>query len=283
MAAVDRLTRRAFAEVAPNFPRTQFRPFTVHLHASGSSLGPELRHALHPGTAGCALLGRDEIHLMLREAINDPGGGLAGVVKHELVHVLLDQHAGAGGPYLPRWFHEGLAQALSESGYLDASEETLVFRAATGSLIDFRDLIDDFPRDDEMLLRLAYRQSWSWVVYLQRYVGTDLLLKAARGSSAKLKFHQVLSGELGHGLLPIQDLWVDWLIHESGAPWRALMRNTFEFCMLLTVPILFLAVLRKRRREHVVRDRLSRQDEVLLLDDAPPVAFHDADGAEPRP
>ena len=90
VAAVDRLTRRAFAEVAPNFPRTQFRPFTVHLHASGSSLGPELRHALHPGTAGCALLGRDEIHLMLREAINDPGGGLAGVVKHELVHVLLE-------------------------------------------------------------------------------------------------------------------------------------------------------------------------------------------------
>lgn len=283
VTAVEKLALAAFRSLAPNFPHTRFRPIAVHLHSSGDALGQELRRALHPGTAGCALLGRDEIHLMLREALRNENGGLEAVVKHELVHVLLDQHAGAGGPFLPRWLHEGLAQALSESGYLDASEETLVFRAATDTLIDFRDLVDDFPRDDEMLLRLAYRQSWSWVVFLQRYVGLDVILKAARESSQKLRFHQVLSGELGHGLLPIQERWVDWLIHESGAPWRALMRNTFEFCMLLTVPIFFLAFLRKRRREQAIRDRLARADEAFLDDAETQMIEQDMEGAEQRP
>ena len=260
IAAVERMTHTALRELRPNFPGTEFRPITVFVHSSTATLGAELRHSLHPGTAGCAILGKDEVHLMIREAISDSEGGLQGVVKHELVHVLLDQHAGKAGPFIPRWFHEGLAQTLAESGYLDSSEEALVFRAATGTLIEFHDLDEDFPRDDEMMLRLAYRQSWSWVSYLEKRVGLMPMLAAARAAGPKFQFHQLLAGEIGHGLIPLKEQWIDWLIHESGAPWRALMRGTFESFMLLAVPLLFVAVIRKRRRDTLARDRLTRAD-----------------------
>lgn len=269
IAAVEHMTRVALRELRPSFRGTEFRPITVYVHSSTATLSPDLRHSLHPGTAGCAILGQDQVHLMIREAISDVEGGLQGVIKHELVHVLLDQYAAKAGPFLPRWFHEGLAQTLAESGYLDSSEEALVFRAATGTLIDFHDLDEDFPRDDETMLRLAYRQSWSWVSYLEKRIGLAPMLAAARSAGPKFQFHQLLAGEIGHGLIPLKEQWIDWLIHESGAPWRALMRGTFESFMLLAVPLLFVAVYRKRRRDAVARDRLTRAD--VLAESCPVV------------
>lgn len=158
-----------------------------------------------------------------------------------------------------------------------------MFRAATGTLLEFRDLVDDFPHHDEMRLELAYRQSWSYVSYLRRAIGLDVMLKAARDAGKRFTFHQTLAGELGHGLLPLQEQWIHWLIHESGAPWRALMRNTFEFCMLLTVPILFLALARKRRRDDLARERLRLADEQAASDDVGPSGELFGEKAEQRP
>jgi hypothetical protein len=259
--AVERMVSNGLRELLPAFPGIERRPFSVHVHESADALPPELARSLDAGTAGFALLERDEMHLLLSKSTHSGELGLAGVVKHELVHLLLDQYAGAAGPYVPRWFHEGLAQCLAGETYLMANEESLVFRAATGTLMSFYSLVDGFPRRDETALQLAYGQSWSFVAFLQRRIGMRVLLRAARECGPKLGFQHVIARDAEIGLYDLDQQWQRYLIHESGAPWRVLMRNTFECSMLVAVPILILAIRRRRRREGAIADRLARADD----------------------
>lgn len=267
-AAIERMVEKGLAKLTPHFPRMPVRPFTVVVHPDGDGLTPELRAAVHPGTAGFARLEAQEIHLMLAEARRAPPNDLQTVVEHELVHLLLHQFAGPGGPHVPRWFHEGLAQALSGGPYLGISEEALVYRIWSNSLIPFRALVEDFPRDDEGELQAAYGQSFSFVSYLWREIGLEVLLAAARECSAERPFAAAVAVRMERGLVQYEDAWREHVLHASGALWRILLRESFTYLMLLAVPIAILALLRKLARERRIRARLDALD-------APPLPRED--------
>ena len=255
LEAIDRLVVAGLARISAQIPGTPKRSFAVLVHRHSRSMSQELIDSVHPGAPGFARLVEQEIHLIL-----DDSHDLRNTIDHELVHILLHQYAGDAGLVIPRWFHEGLAQDLSGHTYLGASEEALVFRANTKTLIPFRTLTLGFPRDDEVLLRTAYGQSYSLVSFLHRRVGLGELLAVVRACSERRTFNQAFGEHMQRGLVHYEDEWVDYLIHESGAPLRLLLRNCFDYSMLLAVPVFFLALLRKLRREHAIRERLTRQD-----------------------
>lgn len=265
LQTVERLVEAGIGRVAALIPGTPKNAFAVHVHRSASSVPPELSSVMHPGAPAFALLGRQEIHLLIDE-VRD----LRNTIDHELVHILLHQHAGPAGMYVPRWFHEGLAQSIAGETYLGASEEALVFRAATKTLIPFRELVADFPHDDDVQLQTAYGQSYSFVSFLRRRVGLGVLLESARRCSPSFEFRQAFAQRMDRAMLHFEQEWSDWLIHESGAPWRLLLRNCFDYCMLLAVPMFLIAWIKKRTRERRIRDRLAADDETSILALPPP-------------
>lgn len=99
---------------------------------------------------------------------------LSGILTHELSHLHLGQRLGHYTPWIPVWFHEGLA-TLAAGG---AGAEAVSDRAAhdawqSGRRMDFnrRDTPGRRYRADEFGLTIPeyYRQSWRAVELLQAH------------------------------------------------------------------------------------------------------------------
>jgi hypothetical protein len=276
--AVHELAQTALSKLARTFPGTPLRPIRVIVHRDQESLSPAQRAHLHPGTAGFALLGRDETHILLDEAVRQPPNDLRTVVTHELAHVLLDQSAGAAGPWLPRWLHEGLAQTLSGGPYLGVQEESLLFAVASRTAPRFTQLEREFPERDD-LLRLAYAQSWSFVAFLTDKFGTHTIIEAAQQSSAGKSFGKALLDATDLSLARLQEEWEDHVLFGSGAAARYLLRNCFAFVIILAVPLLVIAAVKRVRSNRLRKEQLAAAERVSI---APNIATHDDDEGEVR-
>ncbi len=96
---------------------------------------------------------------------------LAAILTHELSHLHLNQRLGHYTPWLPVWFHEGLASLVAEGGGAEFATDDAV-RAAwnEGRQVDFSRL--DVPgrrhRADQFGLDIHafYRASWRFMAYL---------------------------------------------------------------------------------------------------------------------
>lgn len=259
LAAIERLVPKALAKVRGPFPGAPSRPFDVVVHASLDALPDALRAELHPGTPGFALLGRDEVHLVLDEVQVRPPQDLTTVLAHELVHLLIDQYAGQFAPTVPRWVHEGLAQHLSGGSYLGAREDDLLYPAAVGRLLRFRELARDFPAD-EAQRRIAYAQSESFVSFLIRKVGIDAVVEAIHRSTELDGYVGGFALRAGTPLGWFEDEWVLWVRDESGARWRFFFQNCFSYSMIGGLVLLALALGRRLERDERARRKLEREE-----------------------
>lgn len=231
--------------------------FFVHVHESRESMPEALVAGLHEDSPGFALLGRHQIHLVWGE-MRRLGSSVRGVVVHELVHELLDQYCAPNGRYIPRWFHEGLAQLLAGDTYLGAREQDLVWRVGSRGLLRFSDLEDHFPQTTNRL-RTAYAQSYSYVSWLANRYGLDLLLQMARDTDDITTFAHALVGRTGLSTLRLNDEWRDHLVHGSGASWRAMLEQWFPLMMIAALPILVLALMRRLKSEERAARRLAER------------------------
>ena len=254
---VSRLVRRGLGRLGPTFPGVPVRPFEVIVHANDSSLADDIAAVRHPGSPGLALLQRQEVHLTLSAMQAVPPGDLGTVVDHELVHILLHQYAGPNGGAVPHWFHEGLAQELAGGSWHNFKEEDLVFRVATDSLLQFHNLEHDFPDDR---IQLAYGQSYSFVAFLAREFGVGVLIEIVDRMSDGVDFNTALVRVLKSPRVSLEEKWRDYLLFQSGAGLRTLLRNCFSFLMILALPILALAVRRRLLREQRLSDKLAKDE-----------------------
>lgn len=99
---------------------------------------------------------------------------LSGILTHELSHVHLGQYLGHYTPWLPVWFHEGLATLAAEgAGAEYASDETACSAWQEGRRVDVggRDTPDRRLRANDFGLTIHefYRQSWRLVERLQEH------------------------------------------------------------------------------------------------------------------
>lgn len=261
-ATVSRVRDQVAYELAslrPVFDDREIQPFFVHVHATRASMPPALVAGVHEDAPGFAMLGRHQIHLVL-DVMARTNTTLVGVVRHELVHELLDQYCGRNGRYLPRWFHEGLAQLLAGDTYLGASEEDLVWRVTGGSLRSIDTLADRFPHTT-VQLRTAYGYSYSYVAWLAREFGMSALMRTARYTDATTSFAHALVAQTGRSTLALDQAWRSYLVHGSGATWRSIFSNWFSLLLIFVLPVLVLALMRRLRAEERAGRRMVQRAE----------------------
>lgn len=263
---VGRLVDEGLERLEPRFPRAGHAPFEIVIHDGPASVPRHIRAAQHPQTPGFALLGQGEIHLIMSRMGLAPPNDLRSVIDHELVHVLLHEQAGAHGQFVPRWFHEGLAQELAGGAWNGFKEEDLVFRVSTATLLPFYELRDRFPLDR---MDLAYGQSWSFVAFLRREFGLESLLGILDHLDDETDFRAAFYRELRRSRHELEDAWHSYLVWDSGAGARSLYRNCFSFLIILAIPLLALAVARRLRRERSIRAKLAAEEVPVELHGPP--------------
>ena len=277
LAAVRSQVVEGLSVLQPVFRGLQRVPFRVNVHESRGSMPEALARHLHPGSAGFALLGQHQIHLVWGE-MRRLGVVAQGVVTHELVHELLDQWAAPHGARVPRWFHEGLAQVLAGDTYLGAREEDLLWRLAARRMPAFGQLSDGFPLEPEDL-QAAYAQSYSYVAWLVETFGVATLLQAVRDLDESVAFERALVWATRQTTLQLEDAWRYHVTHESGASWRLLLDQCFNLLLIASLPLFVVALVRRFARERRAAARLARTEGEVVFE-PPPELPPDVEGQE---
>ena len=247
VARVRKIVATELVQLQQVFDGKKIAKFFVHVHGSRESMPEQLVAGVHEDAPGFAVLGRHQIHLIW-DRILSTGSKLDGVIRHELVHELLDQYVAPHGNRMPRWFHEGLAQLLAGDTYLNAREDDLVWRVGAGSLPRFDQMEERFPTNTTQL-RTAYAQSYSYVAWLSREYGMSLLLRVARYTDNLTSFGLALVGQTGRDSLQLETAWKNYVIYGSGAPWRVMFDSWFSLLMIFVLPVLVLALIRRLNSE----------------------------------
>lgn len=130
---------------------------------------------------------------------------LPAILTHELSHLHLGQRLGHYTPWLPVWFHEGLASLAARGGGAEFASDGEAFGAWNeGRQVDFSRL--DVPGkrhragDFGLSIHEFYRQSWRFVEYLRKrdadafaammksiQAGTDITISVADAYNAGLE------------------------------------------------------------------------------------------------
>lgn len=138
------------------------------------------------------------------------------VVAHELIHALLDEVAGYGGPEHPRWLHEGLAKFVTED-YTEADRQALHEAVKNKHLLTL-DQLDPAFGGDRQTVSLAYAQSVSLVRFLHE-------LQPGGRLATLLANYRLTGGDLPRTLLRTYGLPVDQL----QARWLAQIADDYRF------------------------------------------------------
>ncbi|MBW2480830.1 MAG: hypothetical protein JRF38_12635 [Deltaproteobacteria bacterium] len=182
-------------------------------------------------------------------------------LKHEMCHLLLHEHIKAAK--LPRWLDEGVCQWASDGiGELlmDKSWSGLDAAVMSGQTFRFSRLANRFPSDKSALM-LAYEQSKSLVVHIDRQYGLDALLDIL----GDLKNGETIEAAIFQNLsLSLQQLEKEWLAEMESTPrWLLFLANNiyailFFFAAVLLVVGFIRAVMRRRK---YARDEEEEEDE----------------------
>lgn len=129
-----------------------------------------------PGIGYSAAVLPGDVLLLSAKLFGKESGRLRGILVHELSHLHLNQRLGHYTPWLPVWFHEGLASLAAEGGGAEFSSDEAVLAAWNeGRQVDFsrldvpgrRNRAEQFGLD----IHAFYRVSWRFMEYLRRRDG----------------------------------------------------------------------------------------------------------------
>jgi hypothetical protein len=157
-------------------------------------------------------------------------------IPHELMHVMLYRHLGAGYNNLPAWLSEGIA--MQAELYPNADfERALADASARNGLIPLKDLCASFSPNPAQAL-LAYAQARSFTTYLRNQYGTNGLLSLAGAYASGMDCERGVERAFG---VPLAKLETDWRasvlgqnrigsILENLSPYLVLL------CLVLIIP-----------------------------------------------
>jgi hypothetical protein len=136
--------------------------------------------------------GDDQIEIFPARVSGYPYDSMESVVRHEIVHLALDRRA--SGAVLPRWFHEGVAQAVgSDWGLFD---EWQLFRAEAREPTP-DELATLFESGREQETADAYRLATALVDDVRRRHGADIPGVLAARVAAGVRFDRAFAVETG--------------------------------------------------------------------------------------
>lgn len=191
-------------------------------------------------------------------SLHAPDGSVsdfANTLRHELVHVAL--YRAAGDRDLPRWFHEGVAESLTEEISLARSESLAqaVFGPGVPTLDDF----DAAFTADQRRVEVAYAAARDFVTFLRYY--------DEEGHKFRRLFSELRNE---HGFEASFIRAYDLSLGELDEEWRAGLLGRFMWYPLMasgTLPFLMFAPIgavawiRKRREFRKGLERLAAQEE----------------------
>lgn len=127
---------------------------------------------LVPNTGYSAAVLPGDLLLLSPNLFGRESARLGAILTHELSHLHLGQRLGHYTPWLPIWFHEGLATLAADGGGAEFASDVMAFGAWNeGRQVDFSRL--DIPGkryragDFGLSIHEFYRQSWRFLEYLR--------------------------------------------------------------------------------------------------------------------
>lgn len=179
-------------------------------------------------------------------ALMPPPYHFDGVLRHELVHILLARNVNVDR--LPRWLNEGLAMTLARE-FRFASKWHVAQMYMRNAIIPYRALDMHLRTGPELAFGDAYAQSLSMTRYLQRELG-DEPFWALIHSLDERRFGEALEAELG--LTPFA-FWQAW----RGTLWTAALVSSivsgfsvFQLAVVLSLWVYW----RKKRQQRAILD-----------------------------
>ncbi|MEM6292379.1 MAG: hypothetical protein AAGA54_13985 [Myxococcota bacterium] len=185
------------------------------------------------------------------------------LLKHEMAHVAL--HRATGGAKVPRWFHEGVAEA-AEGGISLTRSQTLAGMVFGPGVPDFEELEALFYGEGPQVAS-AYAASRDFVTFLREYRRPDqkgedvdnlqqLLTEMKLGHTFEASFIRVYR-------LGLTELGIKW---RQGLPGRfvwypLLAGGTLPFTLVF--PLVIVAWFRRRRHYKAGIARLEAEDAAL--------------------
>ena len=219
-------------------------------HSKEKILGVRL-----PEWGGGGAIGKDSIIIPVDRNYAFYNTDFRGIAVHELVHIALARSY--GHLRVPRWFHEGLAMALS--GELSFDETVILSRAILANSLMPLDSIERLNRFDTWKARLAYCQSHFAVSFLIDTYGYDLLPELLQVSQRRRSFQDACVEVFG-----LRTSEFEYLLHKE-------MQSRYKFLFLiadyslfwillafLTIAAFIVTFFRNRSRGK----RMEQQDEI---------------------
>lgn len=159
-------------------------------------------------------------------------------IPHELMHVLLYRHIGAGYDNLPAWLREGLA-TLVEINPSAEYDRVLLEARTRNALIPLLDLCASFPTQPDSAF-LAYAEARSFTVYLRNTYGSSKLLELARAYADGVACERGVEVAYGASLAQLELRWRESALGEN--VWATALRNMLPYLilcgMVLGIPLL---------------------------------------------
>jgi hypothetical protein len=180
------------------------------------------------------------------------------LLKHEMAHVVL--HRAIHGAEVPRWFHEGIAEAFQGDVSL-LRAQTLASAVFGGGVPDLDGLETQFEGDDGPRVSAAYAAARDLVTFLRLYDGNGSNLRQVL-TELKLgrSFESAFVRAYGHSL---EDLAATW---REGLPARFIwypMLAGGGLPVALVLPLVVLAWVRRRKVLRAGWARLQAEDDLL--------------------
>ncbi len=244
--------RRAHERVTDVIAFAPPTPTRVVIGRDASDVATRLAVPLPSWIAGVALKGRATVGLNAA-SFAKRGSTPASVLRHELCHLAIGVRT--RGRSIPRWLEEGICQAVGGRAYL-AGTLANAPPLDLDSLIPWRSIADDFPRDARRAA-LAYEQSFAFVSHLERTGGAALLRSLIDATAEGRSISEAFVASTGRAMV---DLERDWIERERRRRrgWLAIAEIVSPLGVA-AVLVLF-AFRRRRRRDRMLQSAMEAQD-----------------------
>ena len=225
------------------------QPVEIFIYATPEDLRRELAAGSESWAAGHA-----DPALGLVRVVVPPGSEQAMAMEqripHELMHVMLYRHIGAGYQNIPAWLREGMA-TLAEL-YPNAEYERALADAAAGNLlIPLKDLCVSFPADTGQAF-LAYAEARSFTTYLHDTYGSAGLLNLAASYAGDLDCERGMERALGAPLSSLESRWRFTVLGQNTA--RVTLENISPYlallCLVLVIPLIGIVITLQKKGNH---------------------------------
>jgi hypothetical protein len=213
------------------------QPVEIFMYANPEDLQSELVPGSETWIAGHADPATGVIRVVI-EPGTDQGIKMEQRIPHELMHVMLYRHVGAGYQNIPAWLREGMA-TLAET-YPNADyDRTLADATASDRLIPLKELCSSFPEDAGQAF-LAYAESRSFTNFLRETYGSTGLLDLASTYADGVDCERGVESALGVSLSGLEAQWRSSVLGQNTA--LVTLQNISPYlvllCLVLVIPLI---------------------------------------------